>query len=119
MIIILIGIFLGFELYKINFYNYSKSQKFLNFRRFFGLIINLPLISTAGLRNFTNIFRKFIYFNIDHGWLEYYGFLGLKNNIKFIIQFIQLLSFNHVKIYLSLMVIWFVYIYLFFYLYSL
>lgn len=106
LLIIILGIFLGIELSKIIFIIKIFSIKNNKIRRFFGLIWNIPLISTFGLNYYFLKIRIKLYKNIDLGWFEYYGAQNLYNNYKNYSKFTQILFNNNLKIYLLLLIFW-------------
>nr|QIV24712.1 NADH dehydrogenase subunit 5 [Eboraphyllus middletoni] len=110
LVMVLIGIMVGYEMAKFKLNYYLKSLNYLTLSSFFSLMWNLPMISTFGL-NYYPIYLGEIYVKIfDQGWIEYYGGLGLsKSLIKFSL-FLQLLSDNHLKIYFMMMVFWVIFL---------
>nr|QXJ79782.1 NADH dehydrogenase subunit 5 [Suinzona cyrtonoides] len=105
LIMILMGIWIGYGLSKFKIMFKLKSKNNLNMSSFLALMWNMPILFTTGL-NFYPIYLGKVYNNImDQGWFEYYG---SQNLIKFIqkILFIQLLSLNHLKIFFLMFIIW-------------
>nr|QWB85890.1 NADH dehydrogenase subunit 5 [Sachalinobia koltzei] len=106
LLMIILGIWLGYEISKFKL-NY-KMNSFMNltFVSFLALMWNMPIISTLGINfypiNWGEIYVKFF----DQGWLEYYGGQNLKIKIKGTSQFFQFFSINHLKIYFMMMIIW-------------
>nr|YP_011020992.1 NADH dehydrogenase subunit 5 [Gastrolina depressa]WQM20644.1 NADH dehydrogenase subunit 5 [Gastrolina depressa] len=109
LIIIMIGMWLGYEMSKFKLNYSSLSLNNLMFTMFFSLMWNMPFLSTLGV-NFYPIYLGSLYTKIfDQGWFEYYGGLNLVNLLKKS-MFIQYLSMNHLKIYLLLMIFWLVFL---------
>nr|QXJ79756.1 NADH dehydrogenase subunit 5 [Suinzona borowieci] len=105
LIMIMIGIWIGYELSKFKIMFKLKSKNNLNMSSFFALMWNMPILFTTGL-NFYPVYLGKVYNNtMDQGWFEYYG---SQNLVKFIkkILFIQLLSMNHLKTYFLMFIIW-------------
>nr|ATG33639.1 NADH dehydrogenase subunit 5 [Gastrolina depressa] len=109
LIIIMTGMWLGYEMSKFKLNYSSLSLNNLMFTMFFSLMWNMPFLSTLGV-NFYPIYLGSLYTKIfDQGWFEYYGGLNLVNLLKKS-MFIQYLSMNHLKIYLLLMIFWLVFL---------
>ena len=120
LIIIVIGIVIGLEFSKIKLRYTNLSLKRLTVREFLASIWNIPFISTFGINYyFLKIGKNYIKY-IDQGWSEYFGRQNLGNNLINSSKFFQILFKNNLKIYLVLILIWFIFIILnFIYLYSL
>nr|QVM79251.1 NADH dehydrogenase subunit 5 [Stenocorus meridianus] len=106
LLMIMVGMWLGYELAKFKL-NYSlKSLNFLILSSFLSSMWNMPIISTLGI-NFYPIYWGKLYTKVfDQGWMEYYGGQNLNLNLQKWSSFIQLLSSNHLKIYFLMMIIW-------------
>nr|YP_009995448.1 NADH dehydrogenase subunit 5 [Ochthebius nobilis]QNP09877.1 NADH dehydrogenase subunit 5 [Ochthebius nobilis] len=106
VIVILIGLFLGYHFS--NFYlNYSlKSLMFYNISLFFSSMWNMPFISTFGINYYPIYLGLFYYKNFDQGWFEYLGSQNIYNNLKVKSKFMQILFNNNLKIYLIILVLW-------------
>nr|YP_010535344.1 NADH dehydrogenase subunit 5 [Morimospasma tuberculatum]UYB77595.1 NADH dehydrogenase subunit 5 [Morimospasma tuberculatum]WEY30153.1 NADH dehydrogenase subunit 5 [Morimospasma sp.] len=110
LFMIMLGMYIGYELAKFKINYDLTSLKFLTLSSFSALMWNMPLISTLGI-NFYPIFGGEIYLKkFDQGWMEYYGSQNLSVKLKFLTKILQLLSFNHLKIYFMLMMIWLIFI---------
>nr|AFU50155.1 NADH dehydrogenase subunit 5 [Necydalis ulmi] len=110
LIMIMFGIWFGYELFKfkLNFFYYSLN--FMILSKFFSLMWNMPIISTLGI-NFYPTYIGNLYIKVfDQGWYEYYGSLYLSKNLKMLTNFFQFLSINHLKVYLMMMVMWVVFL---------
>nr|YP_009725351.1 NADH dehydrogenase subunit 5 [Monolepta occifluvis]QBX88865.1 NADH dehydrogenase subunit 5 [Monolepta occifluvis] len=109
LLMIMSGMWLGYELAKFKLSYYSISLKNLTLSLFLSLMWNMPVLSTLGV-NFYPIYFSSIYSKLfDQGWLEYYGGLNLTKSLKKITM-LQILSLNHIKIYLMLLVFWLVFL---------
>nr|AYW52272.1 NADH dehydrogenase subunit 5 [Galerucinae sp. 7 ACP-2013] len=118
LLMISIGIWLGYELAKFKISYFSFSLKKLTLSLFLSLMWNMPVLSTLGI-NYYPIYYGSIYSKLfDQGWLEYYGGLNLSKSLKKM-TIIQILSLNHIKIYLMLLVFWLIFLLLNMYLNSL
>nr|APX39843.1 NADH dehydrogenase subunit 5 [Leptomona erythrocephala] len=105
LLMIMIGIWLGYELAKFKISYSSLSLKNLTLSMFLSMMWNLPVLSTLGV-NFYPIYLGSIYSKLfDQGWLEYYGGLNLTQSLKKL-TILQILSLNHIKVYLMLLIFW-------------
>ena len=100
LFIILSGVIIGYEISKILYIFSNKSFDILNISFFLSRIWNLPLLSTYGLNSYFLQLGKIYFKRLDQGWIEYYGRKNLYFNLVKSRQFIQLLSKNHIKIFL-------------------
>nr|YP_010987592.1 NADH dehydrogenase subunit 5 [Ochthephilus sericinus]WON66011.1 NADH dehydrogenase subunit 5 [Ochthephilus sericinus] len=104
LIVILIGAMLGYETSKFSL-NYSiKSLNFLSYSLFFSSMWNMPILSTYMMNFYPLVWSKFLFKNLDQGWLEYLGSQNLYNNLKMSSMFMQFLFNNNLKIYLLMLV---------------
>nr|YP_009528998.1 NADH dehydrogenase subunit 5 [Aulacophora lewisii]ATC73088.1 NADH dehydrogenase subunit 5 [Aulacophora lewisii] len=111
LIMIFMGVWLGYELAKFKLFYNSLSLNNLTLMMFISLMWNMPMISTLGV-NYYPILLGNNYMKIfDQGWYEYYGASGLMKNLKKN-SFLQLLSINHLKIYFLLLIFWLIYMFL-------
>nr|QAY81971.1 NADH dehydrogenase subunit 5 [Aulacophora indica] len=109
LIMILIGLWLGYELAKFKLTYNCLSLKNLTLVMFFSLMWNMPLISTLGM-NYYPILLGNNYMKIfDQGWFEYYGGLKLSKLFKKL-SLLQFLSINHLKIYFLLLIFWLIFL---------
>nr|APX40844.1 NADH dehydrogenase subunit 5 [Calomicrus suturalis] len=105
LLMISMGIWLGYELSKFKISYYSMSLKNLTLSLFLSLMWNMPILSTLGV-NYYPIYLGSIYFKLfDQGWLEYYGGMNLTKSLKKM-TILQILSLNHIKVYLMLLIFW-------------
>nr|YP_009971845.1 NADH dehydrogenase subunit 5 [Olenecamptus bilobus]QNH68732.1 NADH dehydrogenase subunit 5 [Olenecamptus bilobus] len=112
LMMIIIGIFLGLEMAKFKISFQLKSLISLSLSSFLGMMWNMPMISTLGINYYPLMMGKVLLKNVDQGWLEYYGGLGLSNFLKTQSKSLQLLSLNHLKVFFGLMVFWILFIFL-------
>nr|APX39449.1 NADH dehydrogenase subunit 5 [Chrysolina hyperici] len=109
LLVIIFGMFLGYELSKFSILYKLKSKEYLTMMSFFGLMLNMPVLFTFGLNYYPVILGK-IYTNVvDQGWLEYYGGQNISKLIKKS-NFIQVLSLNHIKFYMLMFIIWLIFL---------
>nr|APX40532.1 NADH dehydrogenase subunit 5 [Chaetocnema tibialis] len=103
LLMILFGMFIGYELanFKISYNLLSNNLT----SKFISGMWNMPLLSTIGLNFYPLYLGKYYYFLLDQGWFEFYGGQQLAKKLKN--PFIQLLSLNHLKIYLLMLLIFF------------
>nr|YP_009528985.1 NADH dehydrogenase subunit 5 [Monolepta quadriguttata]YP_010164566.1 NADH dehydrogenase subunit 5 [Monolepta hieroglyphica]AST14985.1 NADH dehydrogenase subunit 5 [Monolepta quadriguttata]QRM91329.1 NADH dehydrogenase subunit 5 [Monolepta hieroglyphica]QUA05770.1 NADH dehydrogenase subunit 5 [Monolepta hieroglyphica]UFP05640.1 NADH dehydrogenase subunit 5 [Monolepta hieroglyphica] len=109
LFMISIGIWLGYELSKFKISYNSLSMKYLSFSLFLSLMWNMPVLSTLGINYYPIYFGKIYTKLFDQGWLEYYGGLNLVNSLKNL-SIMQVLSLNHIKIYLMMLIFWLVFL---------
>nr|AYW52201.1 NADH dehydrogenase subunit 5 [Galerucinae sp. 5 ACP-2013] len=109
LLMISIGMWIGYELAKFKISYYSLSLKNLTVSLFLSLMWNMPMLSTLGV-NYYPIYLGSIYSKLfDQGWLEYYGGLNLTKSLKKMTM-LQIMSLNHIKVYLMLLVFWLVFL---------
>nr|ALO76483.1 NADH deshydrogenase subunit 5 [Chapuisia ellenbergeri] len=105
VIMISLGMWLGYELSKFKISYTLLSIKNLTLTMFMSNMWNMPYLSTLGV-NYTPIYMGGVYSKMfDQGWLEYYGGQNL-SKILAKITIVQLLSLNHLKIYLLMLIFW-------------
>nr|QWB85710.1 NADH dehydrogenase subunit 5 [Chlorophorus diadema diadema] len=110
LIMIMIGMFLGYELAKMSLSSYSFFLSNFLISSFLAMMWNMPVISTLG-SNYYFIWAGNYYFKVfDQGWHEYYGGQNLKLQISGLSSVFQFFSNNHLKVYFTLILIWFVYL---------
>nr|APX39869.1 NADH dehydrogenase subunit 5 [Psylliodes cupreus] len=103
VLMILLGVFIGYELSKFNLmYNLLSNNLY---SLFFSSMWNMPYLSTLGVNYVPIKFGEIYVKCFDQGWLEYYGGQNISSSIKNSTM-IQFLSLNHLKIYLLLLLIW-------------
>nr|WVD73155.1 NADH dehydrogenase subunit 5 [Monolepta cavipennis] len=109
LLMISLGMWLGYELAKFKISYYSMSLKNLTLSLFLSLMWNMPILSTLGV-NYYPVYLGSVYSKMfDQGWLEYYGGLNLTKSLKKS-TILQILSMNHIKIYLMLLVFWLIFL---------
>uniref|UniRef100_UPI0030E5C886 NADH dehydrogenase subunit 5 n=1 Tax=Monochamus guttulatus TaxID=2079363 RepID=UPI0030E5C886 len=114
LFMIILGMFIGYEMSKFKINYNLKSLKVLTLSMFLGTMWNMPMISTLGI-NYYPIYLGNVYLkSFDQGWSEYYGGQNLSLHFKYLAQFFQFLSLNHLKIYFMLMIIWLIFVIIFF-----
>nr|YP_003331374.1 NADH dehydrogenase subunit 5 [Apatides fortis]ACM45057.1 NADH dehydrogenase subunit 5 [Apatides fortis] len=112
LVCILSGALLGVESAKffLNYSSWSLSFPFLSF--FFSTMWNLPTLSTLGV-NYVPLYLGKVYLKVfDQGWSEHLGSQGLYNGLKDSSRFLQLLFNNSLKVFLSVFIIWILFLYL-------
>nr|QNG56243.1 NADH dehydrogenase subunit 5 [Platisus obscurus] len=112
LLMIIMGLILGFEMSKFNLYYSLKSLKFYKMSVFFSSMWNLPYLSTLGVNLYPIDLGK-SYSLIDQGWSEYYGGLNLSYMLVMILKVFQKLFSNHLKIYFMIMVLWLIFLLIF------
>nr|AYR05305.1 NADH dehydrogenase subunit 5 [Coleoptera sp. ACP-2013] len=105
LMMIFMGVVVGYEFSKMKYVYDNKSLKFMNMSMFFSSMWNLPVLSTFGISPYFLNMGKVYFKSFDSGWMEYYGGKSVFNLIKGSSKWIQLLSRNHLKLYLLLMML--------------
>nr|QZI85925.1 NADH dehydrogenase subunit 5 [Aclees taiwanensis] len=105
VIMILLGAFLGYEISCMKYYYSNKSLKLYNISMFLANMWNMPVLSTLGLNSYFLKCGKLYVKKFDNGWMEYYGSKNMFNLLMKISKFMQLLSINHLKMFLLLMLL--------------
>lgn len=106
LLIVISGMWLGYEFNKFKFYYFLKSFKTYNISIFLSFIWNMPMLSTIGVNYFPLKIGKIYLKNFDQGWIEYYGGQNLFSSLRFISSSFQVFSTNHLKSYLFLLLVW-------------
>nr|WGL40325.1 NADH dehydrogenase subunit 5 [Tomicus brevipilosus] len=100
LLVIFLGGWLGYFINNIFYFYKSNTMNFYNSSMFIGQMWNLPLISLYGISPSFFYLGKFYYKMGDQGWLEFYGSKGIFKMLKIIIKNFQLLSYNHLKLFI-------------------
>nr|ALO77370.1 NADH deshydrogenase subunit 5 [Bruchinae sp. GENSP01] len=110
LLMIIFGMLIGYEMAKFKLNYNLKSLKYLLLSFFLALMWNMPLLSTMGV-NFYPLWMGKVYIKIfDQGWLEYYGGKGVSKILLNQSSFMQIFSYNHLKVYFMLMILWVVFL---------
>nr|YP_009691907.1 NADH dehydrogenase subunit 5 [Thermistis croceocincta]QEG58713.1 NADH dehydrogenase subunit 5 [Thermistis croceocincta] len=113
LIMILIGMLMGYEMAKFKI-NYSmKSLSKLSLSTFFASMWNLPIISTFSINKYPLVMGNIYIKQFDQGWEEYYGTQNISLSLKFLSNILQILSQNHLKVYYLLTVFWVIFLIIF------
>nr|ARH53747.1 NADH dehydrogenase subunit 5 [Calomicrus pinicola] len=112
LLLIILGGWIGYEVSHFKISYKLLTLKNLGLSMFFSVMWNMPILSTFGVNYYWVIISNLNLKLLDQGWIEYYGSKGLLSNFKKIMV-IQVLSLNHLKIYLLLMVFWVIFLLLF------
>nr|AYW52231.1 NADH dehydrogenase subunit 5 [Elateridae sp. 2 ACP-2013] len=113
LLVVSLGALFGYE-FSIFFLNYElKSLKFLTSSLFFSSMWNLPYLSTFGV-NFYPVYLGGVYYkSFDHGWSEFFGSQNIYSTMSSTSSFLHVIFNNNLKIYMSMLVIWVVYLIIF------
>nr|QAT19790.1 NADH dehydrogenase subunit 5 [Curculio sp. SZ-2019] len=114
LLMIFIGMIIGYEFSLMKYIYENKSLKFMNLSMFFSLMWNMPVLSTFGMSPYFLSLGKVYYKSFDCGWMEYYGSKGVFNLMKKSSRLVQLLSCNHLKLYLFIMLFFFIFLFFWF-----
>lgn len=113
LIVVIIGVWVGYEVSKFKYNHRSFSLKHSYLRIFLARVWNMPFIFTFGI-NLPILSLGKVYFKyFDQGWVEYYGGQNLFLSIGKGSQLLQLLSRNYFKVYLLFLLIWIFFLILF------
>nr|QXG82705.1 NADH dehydrogenase subunit 5 [Kyklioacalles sp. BMNH 1043787] len=110
LFMIFMGVLLGYELSSMNYLYKLKSFDMFMLSIFFSSMWNLPILSTFGTSKYPLLLGNMYSYKLDSGWMEYYGGQNLSFMIIKFSKWLQLLSFNHLKIFLTLMLVFLVYL---------
>nr|YP_003097171.1 NADH dehydrogenase subunit 5 [Psacothea hilaris]ACR44360.1 NADH dehydrogenase subunit 5 [Psacothea hilaris] len=110
LMMVLLGMYLGYELAKFKINYKVKSLMNLTLSSFLAMMWNMPVISTLGINYYPIILGKLYTKSFDQGWVEYYGGQNFSLNLKLLTSFFQGLSINHLKVYFLLMIFWIMFI---------
>nr|AYR05191.1 NADH dehydrogenase subunit 5 [Coleoptera sp. ACP-2013] len=109
LILIFIGIYLGYEYSSFNFNWKILMEKYYKFSLFNSLMWNMPVISTLGLNQSFIWLGQYLIKILDQGWVEFYGTKRVKMNFFNFLSFFEFIFHNYIKIYLMLMVFWLIF----------
>nr|YP_010954778.1 NADH dehydrogenase subunit 5 [Hemisodorcus arrowi]WMW30163.1 NADH dehydrogenase subunit 5 [Hemisodorcus arrowi] len=110
VLVTLFGGWFGYELAQMVLSYKSKSLKFIGSSMFFGSMWNMPYISTFGMNPVPLSMGKLIYETVDQGWSEYLGSQNFYFSLSLLAKFMQIFHNNNLKIFLSLTVMWVVFL---------
>lgn len=117
LFIILIGFLIGLEISKITLSSEIIILKFFKISKFLSLIWNMPYLRTFGVNYlFLSIGGKY-YKIIDQGWIENFGSQNIYNTVKLNSKFAQFFLNNNLKIYLLIIISWFLILIIFIFIY--
>nr|YP_010373217.1 NADH dehydrogenase subunit 5 [Dicerca corrugata]UPI13491.1 NADH dehydrogenase subunit 5 [Dicerca corrugata] len=112
LFVIILGAWLGLELAKFSL-NYSLSSlNSLKSSLFFSSMWNMVFISTFGINYYPLLLGQLNCKYIDQGWSEYLGGQNLYNRLSVASSLSRFLMGNNLKIFLSLVVIWVVFLFI-------
>nr|YP_009251332.1 NADH dehydrogenase subunit 5 [Pyrearinus termitilluminans]AIQ80129.1 NADH dehydrogenase subunit 5 [Pyrearinus termitilluminans] len=113
VMVLLLGFYVGYEFSKFLIGYSLKGLRYLYSSLFFSSMWNLPVLSTFGVNYYPVHLGGVYYQGFDHGWSEYFGSQNIYNNMVGVSKVLQFLSVNSVKVYLSFLVVWVLWIFLF------
>nr|ALO70751.1 NADH deshydrogenase subunit 5 [Neophonus bruchi] len=106
LFVMILGAVIGYEMSNFGLSGSLYSLKWISFSLFFSSMWNMPIISTFCINYYPIYLGKMIYFNMDQGWLEYFGSQNIYNYLMKSSIFVQFFYKNNIKIYLTLMIFW-------------
>nr|YP_010411502.1 NADH dehydrogenase subunit 5 [Pissodes yunnanensis]URP30503.1 NADH dehydrogenase subunit 5 [Pissodes yunnanensis] len=110
LLMILLGVVLGYELMYENYNYFSKSLKLKFLVLFFSGMWNMPILTTMSFS------AKFLQLgsvclkSLDFGWFEYYGSKNLFLSMKNVFIYLQKISLNHMKFFLLILLVFYLFI---------
>nr|YP_010591369.1 NADH dehydrogenase subunit 5 [Agriotes hirayamai]QEH58440.1 NADH dehydrogenase subunit 5 [Agriotes hirayamai] len=113
LVVIILGVLFGYEFSKFMLNYELKALKFMTSSLFFSSMWNLPYLSTFGVNYYPISMGGVYYKSFDHGWSEFFGSQNIYFNMKTMSSFLHILFDNNLKIYISLLVVWVVYLFIF------
>nr|ARH55192.1 NADH dehydrogenase subunit 5 [Setarhynchus sp. AH-2016] len=113
LMMILFGSWLGYELAFFNYRYKLKSLEYKNMTMFMSGMWNMPILSTSSMNYFCLNLGKIFIWKGDYGWMEFYGSKNLFDYMKYHIFMIQLLSRNHIKLMMLLILSFMLFMFLF------
>nr|AMW68041.1 NADH dehydrogenase subunit 5 [Climacia areolaris] len=112
-LVIILGAWMGLEIYNISMLMKSYYLKFYNMNLFMGNMWYMPLLSVMGLNQYIlKIGWNYIKY-LDQGWSEYLGGQGIYNFMKSKSMYYQLFMNNEFKIYFLLFIILIILLFIF------
>nr|YP_009704171.1 NADH dehydrogenase subunit 5 [Prismognathus prossi]QEN73229.1 NADH dehydrogenase subunit 5 [Prismognathus prossi] len=111
LFVTVVGGYIGYEMSKFSLGSDSKSFLFKVSSRFFGSMWNMPYISTFGVNFYPLVLGRTFYSVVDQGWSEYSGGQNFYFKISLLSQFMQLLYKNNLKVFLTLTVMWLIFMF--------
>nr|ALO77118.1 NADH deshydrogenase subunit 5 [Entiminae sp. GENSP01] len=106
LFMILLGLWMGVESSKFYLSYQLNYFKFYNLSMFSANMWNLPILASLGIIYYPLFLGKRYLKSFDQGWMEYYGGQNLFSSLSLMSRSLQLLSRNHLKIYLLFLLIW-------------
>nr|YP_010954843.1 NADH dehydrogenase subunit 5 [Hemisodorcus sinensis]WMW30228.1 NADH dehydrogenase subunit 5 [Hemisodorcus sinensis] len=106
LIVTAFGGWFGYELAQLLLSYKSKSLKFIWSSMFFGSMWNTPYISTFGVNFYPLHGGISVYETVDQGWSEYLGSQNFYFSLSLLSKFLQIFHNSNLKIFLSLTVMW-------------
>nr|ALN11759.1 NADH dehydrogenase subunit 5 [Rhynchophorus ferrugineus] len=109
LLMILSGIWIGYGIAQFSLNFDSKTNLFQGAVIFLVSMWNLPTLSSLLTSKWFLKLSKLYNKLVDQGWFEFYGSQKFFNSLTYVTKFIQLLSKNHIKIFILLTFIWITY----------
>nr|YP_010045037.1 NADH dehydrogenase subunit 5 [Polyphylla gracilicornis]QPF96302.1 NADH dehydrogenase subunit 5 [Polyphylla gracilicornis] len=113
LMMVLMGIWMGYSLSKFAFYYTNKSLCTLSVSLFMATMWNMPYISSYGVNYYPIASGRVIYNSLDQGWSEYLGSQNIYMKMKYMASYFQFLYNNNLKIFMLLLVMWVLFMILF------
>nr|APX39791.1 NADH dehydrogenase subunit 5 [Pachybrachis sp. ReAss_5] len=106
LVVIMLGAILGLEVSKVSLNYSTPSIGLVRINSFLGSMWNMPYISTSGVSILPLKSSKLFYFQLDQGWMEFYGSTGIFTFLTQFSKYIQGFSKNYLMAYFLLSVFW-------------
>nr|YP_010373910.1 NADH dehydrogenase subunit 5 [Coomaniella copipes]UPI13478.1 NADH dehydrogenase subunit 5 [Coomaniella copipes] len=110
LFVIFMGMWLGYELSKFALNYQLNSLNWLKISLFSSSMWNMVFISTSGIIPIALKSGIFYHKIIDQGWSEFLGSQNLYKNLSYYSSLSRIFSDNSLKIYLSMLMIWLIYL---------
>nr|YP_010010062.1 NADH dehydrogenase subunit 5 [Sipalinus gigas]QNS38620.1 NADH dehydrogenase subunit 5 [Sipalinus gigas] len=109
--LIFLGMWVGYEASKFYLTDKPIGLLYHDFSSFSANMWNLTILSTFGVSPLPMHLGSVYLKGLDQGWLEYYGSQNLYKTLKGSSMFMQLLSRNHMKVFLMLTLFWLMFLF--------
>nr|YP_010234366.1 NADH dehydrogenase subunit 5 [Trictenotoma davidi]QTA72352.1 NADH dehydrogenase subunit 5 [Trictenotoma davidi] len=110
LLMIFMGIWIGYELSKFSLNYLNLSNKFLNLSSFLASMWNMPYMSTFGMNFYPIIMGSYYYKSLDQGWTEFYGSQKIYSLLVKNSSNMQVIFNNNIKFFFILMIMWLMFV---------
>nr|YP_010701763.1 NADH dehydrogenase subunit 5 [Autocrates maqueti]WCK11510.1 NADH dehydrogenase subunit 5 [Autocrates maqueti] len=110
LLMIFLGIWIGYELSKFSLNYLNLSNKFVNLSSFLASMWNMPYMSSFGVNFYPIIMGSYYYKSLDQGWTEFYGSQKIYSLLMKNSSNIQIIFNNNIKFFFILMIMWLMFV---------